>query len=113
MRIKNMRMKRKVETRGGNGLTGRERDDDRRGAGTGMVEGNKQWVSDSEELITNHWNLLKTEKTPPKERNVQENKANEDRLLQKNPGVTFTKEPSNFLPHNLNTPLPLVDQKKH
>lgn len=61
-----MRIKRKVEMRGGNGLTGRERDDDRRAAGTGTVGGHKQWVSDGEELITNVSNLLKTEKNPKK-----------------------------------------------
>lgn len=63
-----MRMKRKVEMRGGNGLTGKERDDDRRASGTGTVGGHKQWVSDGEELITNVSNLLKTEKTQKREK---------------------------------------------
>lgn len=91
-------MKRKAEMRGGNGLTGRERDDDRRAAGTGTVGGHKQWVSDGDELITNVSNLLKTEKEPKKERNAQENKADEDRLLWEKTGVTLTKEPPNLLP---------------
>lgn len=100
-------MKRKVEMRGGNGLTGRERDDDRRAAGTGAAGwggGHKQWVSDGEELITNVSNLSKTEKREMH----REKKADEDRLHWKKTGVTLTKEPPNLLPRSLNTPLPLV-----
>lgn len=64
--LRNMRLwvKRKEEMRGGNGLTGRDRDDDRRGAGNG--EGDKQWVSGGEELIINDWNVLKDRKSPKK-----------------------------------------------
>lgn len=46
-------MKRKKEVRGVNEQTGRDRDDDRRGDRHGNGGGDKQWVSDGQELIMN------------------------------------------------------------
>lgn len=86
-------------------------------AGTGMMTEDgqaREWWR--RQIMGERWSgWLKSperRRSVKNERNLQENKADEDRCLQKKTGVTFTNKPPNLLPLILTTPLSLVRQEE-